>query len=88
MDPGAAGARHACAARFDAATADLRKANILFVRWMVGEETGPQYPFGMTRDSPGGEEFWRKWWDENHARCSAAVDSARAVHPAYTPGEA
>jgi len=77
--------RRQMAKEFDAATKPLREANVMFVRWMVEEDKGPQYPFGMTRKSEGGEEFWRKWWDENERRCSRAVDSAKASHEHFTP---
>ena len=55
----------------------LLKACELFLGWLSNEDTGPQYPEGITRKSEEGELIWREWWDRNLRLCAASQDAAR-----------
>ncbi len=56
-----------------------RAACAALVAWFDSEDRGPAYPEGMTRDSPGGENVWRGWWEENLQLCDRAGKLARAA---------
>ena len=47
--------------------------------WIEREREGPLYPFGMKRDSPGGEAVWRAWWEDQLRLCALTEAQCRAV---------
>lgn len=49
------------------------------ITWIERERQGPLYPYGMKRDSPGGEEVWRAWWNDQIQLCQQTEDECRAV---------
>lgn len=56
--------------------------------WADKESAGPQYPPGITRDTPGGEDIWRAWWEEQLELSERAQRLTRAaLSRARQPGE-
>lgn len=73
-------------ARLIAAAPEMLAALEAHQLWSKRESEGPLYPWGMKRDSPGGEEIWRSWWNDqlrlcalSHELTDAALASSKAV---------
>ena len=47
--------------------------------WWDEEESGCVYPEGMHRDSPGGNEVWKVWWDRQLGLCEDTKTKYRAA---------
>lgn len=58
---------------------DLVAALEAHQEWADKENAGPQYPPGMSRDAPGGEEIWRAWWNEQLDLCDRASKLTRTA---------
>ena len=66
-------------ARLIAAAPAMAEALEAHQEWADKENAGPQYPPGMSRDAPGGEEIWRAWWNEQLDLCDRASKLTRTA---------
>jgi len=50
-----------------------------FAAWWEHEDTSPNYPEGVGRDSPGGEAIWLEWWTNGQTLCKRASEATPAA---------
>ena len=69
------------------AVPELVEACKTFAEWLRREDSKPDYPPGVDRDSLQGQSIWRDWFDTNVAVCRLAQEQVTAALAKLGGGE-